>query len=159
MKKQVVIRKGTASDLKPVHELVKELAEFEKSPHEVTNTLADMERDGFGDQPVFRFFVATCNDRVIGMALYYQKYSTWKGKGIYLEDIIVNEQFRNQGIGRKLFMAVLMESKRAGAKQLHWQVLNWNNTAIDFYKKYNPSFDSEWVNCKMNQSQINSYNL
>lgn len=140
-----------------VLELVKELAAYEKAPDEVTNTLEDMEKDGFGLQPAYGLFVACIEDRIIGMAIYYIKYSTWKGKGVYLEDIVVRESERKQGCGRKLFEAVISKAKQLEARQLHWQVLDWNQPAIDFYKKYKPFFDQEWINCKMNEIQLKNY--
>ena len=138
-----------------VHALICELATFEKAPDEVINTPEEMIRDGFGEHPVFNCIVAEVEDVIIGMAIYYTKYSTWKGKGFYLDDIIVTESMRNKGIGKLLFNAVLNESRLAGMNQLHWQVLDWNEAAISFYKKYNPQLDEEWINCKMTRQQIN----
>ena len=154
---KVTVRKGTKKDIPAVLGLIRELALFEKAPLEVTNTEADMERDGFGEQPVFRMLVAESEDLVIGMAIYFVKYSTWKGKGVYLDDIVVSEAFRGRGAGGKLFDAVIEDCKKIGAKQLHWQVLDWNETAIQFYKKYEPSFDDEWINCKLTEQQIKDF--
>lgn len=154
---KIIIRKGTKKDIPAALGLVRELALFEKAPHEVTNTEVDMERDGFGDNPVFRMLVAESENLVIGIAIYFIKYSTWKGKGVYLDDIVVGEAFRGQGVGSKLFNAVIEDCKKLQAKQLHWQVLDWNEPAIKFYEKYNASFDSEWINCKMTEQQINSF--
>jgi len=150
----ITIRKGVKSDVPEVLNLIKELALYEKAPQEVTNTEADMLRDGFGPNPVFQLLVAESENLVIGMAIYFIKYSTWKGKGVYLDDIVVGESFRGKGVGGKLFDAVIEACKTAGAKQLHWQVLDWNEPAINFYKKYNASFDAEWVNCKLTGEQI-----
>lgn len=146
---KVDIRRGREADLPAVLELIRELALFEKAPQEVTNTVEMMKQDGFGKNPVFKLLVAETEGQVVGIAVYFFKYSTWKGKGIYLDDIVVKESLRGQGIGRKLFDEVLEECKRNDCKQLHWQVLDWNEPAINFYKKYNASFDGEWVNCKL----------
>ncbi len=151
---KINIRKSRKEDMPQVLELIRELALFEKAPQEVTNTVEDMIRDGFGEQPVFKCIVAETENKIVGMAIYYIKYSTWKGKGIYLDDIIVTQTMRNKGIGRLLFEEVLKESRDAGMNQLHWQVLDWNESAISFYKKYNPGFDDEWINCKMTKEQI-----
>jgi GNAT superfamily N-acetyltransferase len=157
MKTPIIIRKGTKSDIPAVLNLIKELALYEKAPEEVTNTIADMELDGFGDQPVFRMLVAENEGNVVGMAIYFIKYSTWKGKGVYLDDIVVNESFRGKGIGKLLLDEVIRDCKSLGAKQLHWQVLDWNEPAIGFYRKYASSFDNEWINCKLTEEQINSF--
>ncbi|MBL0341492.1 MAG: GNAT family N-acetyltransferase [Bacteroidetes bacterium] len=154
MVNSITIRKGKKTDLPAVLKLIQELALYEKAPEEVTNTVESMERDGFGDNPVFRLLVADDHGDVVGMAIYFIKYSTWKGKGIYLDDIVVNENFRGKGIGKLLLEAVISDSKTVGAKQIHWQVLDWNESAIGFYKKYNASFDNEWINCKLTESQI-----
>ena len=150
----ISIRKGEKHDIPAVLGLIRELALFEKAPNEVTNTEQDMETDGFAANPVFMLQVAEADGKIVGMAIYFIKYSTWKGKGIYLDDIVVNEAYRNKGIGKKLLDAVIAESHRLGAKQLHWQVLDWNSTAIEFYKKYNASMDVEWINCKLNEEQL-----
>jgi len=151
---EIIIRKGTKKDIPVTLNLIRELAMYEKAPHEVTNTEADMERDGFGNNPVFGLLVAESENLVIGIAIYFVKYSTWKGKGVYLDDIVVGEQFRGRGAGSKLFEAVIKDCIEIGAKQLHWQVLDWNLPAINFYKKYNASFDMEWVNCKLTDEQL-----
>jgi GNAT superfamily N-acetyltransferase len=150
----VLIRKGTKKDLPALLNLIRELALFEKAPDEVTNTLRDMEEDGFGKNPVFEFFVAETESEVAGIALFYIKYSTWKGKGIYLDDLIVTDKHRGKGIGKKLFQKVIDEAKKKNAKQLHWQVLDWNTPAIDFYKKFGASIDATWYDCKLNEEQI-----
>ena len=151
---EIIIRKGEKKDIPAVLALIRELALFEKAPLEVTNTESDMEKDGFGEHPVFILQVAEADGIVAGMAIYFIKYSTWKGKGIYLDDIVVNEAYRGKGIGKKLLDAVIADSHRLGAKQLHWQVLDWNTPAIEFYKKYNASMDVEWINCKLNEQQL-----
>jgi len=130
------IRKGEKKDLPAVLELIRELARYEKAPDEVVVTLEEMERDGFGDQPVFQFFVALWNDKVVGMALYYVKYSTWKGKCIFLDDIIVTETFRKKGIGTLLFEAMVKVSREMKVRKLEWQVLDWNTPRLIFIKSF-----------------------
>jgi GNAT superfamily N-acetyltransferase len=155
----IAIRKGTKTDLPAVLNLVKELAIYEKAPNEVTVTLSDMERDGFGENPIFSFFVAETDGKVVGIALYYIKYSTWKGKCVFLEDIIVTEAYRQYGIGKKLFDEVVKVAKAMNVKRLEWQVLEWNEPAIKFYKKLNAHFEEEWINCKLTDKEINTYSL
>ena len=155
---EVEIRKGTIDDLPQVHALIVELAEFERAPLEVTNTLEDMERDGFGESPIFKFFVADSANGIVGIALYYISYSTWKGRTIFLEDLVVTENMRRAGIGRKLFKAVAQEAKGLGAKRFRWQVLEWNEPAIAFYKSIGAEIDSEWLNCTLTEEQIQNFN-
>ena len=157
-KKKVIIRKGEKKDLQGVLNLIKELASFEKASLEVSNTLEMMEEDGFGTNPVFKFFVAEKEGKLVGMALYYIKYSTWKGKCVYLEDIIVTESMRGKKIGDKLFSEVVRASRDLNVQRLEWQVLSWNNPAINFYKRYKTQFDDEWINCKLIHSQLQETN-
>jgi GNAT superfamily N-acetyltransferase len=130
-------------------ELIQELATYEKAPDEVTVTLNHFEESGFGANPVWWAFVAEAQGIVIGMALYYVRYSTWKGQRMYLEDILVTEDMRGQKIGSLLFDALIKEAKEKGFNGMNWQVLDWNEPAINFYKKYNANFDPEWVNCSI----------
>ncbi|MBB6609771.1 GNAT family N-acetyltransferase [Pontibacter sp. Tf4] len=154
----IQIRKGTIDDLPQVLQLVRELAEYEKAPQEVTNTVEDMHWDGFGERPIFEFFVAESEaDGIVGIALYYMGYSTWKGKMLYLEDLIVTERLRRSGIGRRLFDAVAEEAKRVEAKRFRWQVLDWNESAIAFYKKIGADLSGEWLNCTLTEEQIQNY--
>jgi GNAT superfamily N-acetyltransferase len=153
----IEIRKGRKEDLPHVLKLVHELAEFEKAPDAVTNTVKAMEEDGFGGKPVFDFHVAVVDGIIVGIALYFVKYSTWVGKGLYLDDLMVTEKMRGKGIGQKLFNAFMDEAKRINAKQVHWQVLDWNTPAIDFYKKMNASIEEQWWDCKMLEQQIKEY--
>lgn len=135
-------------------ELVKELALYEKAPHEVTNTVSLMEEDGFGPNPVYGFFVAEKGQRIVGLSLYYWRYSTWKGKRLYLEDIIVTERERGNGIGKLLFDRTMRKTLEANCTGMMWQVLDWNEPAINFYRKYGARLDSEWLNCHLESSQI-----
>jgi GNAT superfamily N-acetyltransferase len=153
----ISVRKGLKSDLSAALGLIKELAVYENAPDEVIVTIQDMERDGFGENPVFYFFVAEVDGKIVGISLYYVKYSTWKGKCIFLEDIIVTEKYRKHGIGKKLFDEVVMVSKELNVQRLEWQVLDWNEPAIRFYEKINSNLDKEWINCKLTKEQILNY--
>jgi len=153
----ITIRKGTKEDLPQVHALIMELAIYERAPDEVTNTIANMQADGFGEKPVFEFLVAEAENKVVGLCLYYMAYSTWKGKMLYLEDLVVTETYRRYGVGKKLFDAFARRALELGAKRLKWQVLEWNEPAIAFYKKLNANLDGEWVNCNMSEQEINEY--
>ncbi len=151
---EIHIRKGTENDIESALNLVKELAAYEKAPLEVEVTPSEMLAWGFGEDKQFDFFVAEVNNTIVGLALYYFKYSTWKGKCLFLEDIIVTETQRGNGIGKLLFDKVVQVSKETDVRRMEWQVLDWNTTAIDFYKKYNANLDGEWINCKLTDHQL-----
>lgn len=151
---QIKIRPGKKEDLPRVLELVKELAIYERAPHEVTNTIERLEEDGFGEHPVYGFFVAESVDEIIGLSLYYWRYSTWKGKRLYLEDIIVTESQRGKGAGKLLFDRTMQKALEENCTGMMWQVLEWNEPAINFYKKYGSKLDGEWVNCNLEAQQI-----
>jgi GNAT superfamily N-acetyltransferase len=146
---EIEIRTGIESDLPSVLKLIKELASFEKAPNEVTNTIDKMREDGFGRNPIFGFFVAKKLNEIIGISLYYTRYSTWKGKCLYLEDIIVTEKFRGNGVGNLLFEKTKQFAEENNFISINWQVFDWNEPAINFYKKYNSSFDNQWINCRI----------
>lgn len=146
---EIKIRKAVRKDCVRMMELIQELATYEKAPDEVTVSLKHFEKSGFGPNPVWWAFVAEAQGVVIGMALYYVRYSTWKGQRMYLEDILVTEDMRGQKIGSLLFDALIVEAKEKGFNGMNWQVLDWNEPAINFYKKYNANFDPEWVNCSI----------
>ena len=150
----IEIRKGTKSDIPFALNLVKELAVYEKAPNEVEVTIEEMTEWGFGTDKQFDFFVALENDVIVGLALYYYKYSTWKGKCLFLEDIIVTESQRGKGLGKLLFDKVVQVSKEQKVRRMEWQVLDWNTPAIEFYKKYDATLDDEWVNCKLTNHQL-----
>ncbi len=156
---EITVRRGVESDIHAALNLIKELAHFELAPNEVEVSETQMLRWGFGKEKLFDFFVAVKNGNIVGMALYYYKYSTWKGKCIFLEDIIVTESERRQGIGKMLFDEVLKVAKQEKVKRLEWQVLNWNVNAIEFYKKYNANLDNEWSNGRLVFEQIQDFNL
>ena len=145
----ILIRKASRKDCARMMELIQELAVYEKAPDEVTVSLSHFEESGFGANPVWWAFVAEVQGVVVGMALYYVRYSTWKGQRMYLEDILVTEDMRGQKIGSLLFDALIKEAKEKGFNGMNWQVLDWNEPAINFYKKYNANFDPEWVNCSI----------
>ncbi|CAD5246349.1 MULTISPECIES: GNAT family N-acetyltransferase [unclassified Imperialibacter] len=146
---EIKIREGQIEDLAQALELVKELAEYEKALDQVNNSVEQMAVDGFGEHPVFGFFVAEKGATIVGIALYYYRYSTWKGKRIYLEDIVVTQSERGSGIGKQLFDATIQKGKDASCTGMMWQVLDWNEPAINFYKKYGTRFDDGWLNCHL----------
>lgn len=148
------IRKGKIDDCPEILTLIKELAEFEKAPHEVELSLKELQEDGFGEKPAYDLIVAEEDEKILGMALFYEKYSTWKGRSVYLEDLIVSEKQRNRGIGKKLFQAVMQEAKHRNSGRMEWQVLDWNHNAIEFYKKYGAELDAEWINCKFRRNKL-----
>lgn len=140
------IRKAVKEDCHAMMELIKELALYEKAPQEVTVSFDHFVESGFGDQPVWWAFVAEQEGKVVGFALYYIRYSTWKGQRLYLEDLLVTEALRGKGIGSLLFDRLIEECKIKKYSGMVWQVLDWNEPAINFYKKYRANLDPEWVN-------------
>ena len=154
------LRRGVETDLPQVLGLIRELAAYEKAPEAVTNTLAAMQRDGFGPEPIFGFFVLEDEAaEIIGLALYYTAYSTWKGRMLYLEDLVVTEAARRGGRGRLLFDAVVAEARATGAVRLKWQVLDWNESAIGFYQKLGANIESEWLNGNLDEAQLGRYEV
>ena len=150
----VTIRKGVKDDLPEVLKLIKELAEYEKALDSVTITLEELEKDGFGDHPWYWFLVAEDNNTIIGISFYFIRYSTWKGKFLYLEDFVINKVNRQKGIGSLLFEAAIQICKDENLNGMTWQVLDWNSPAIQFYKKYNAEISTEWLNGKLTKYQI-----
>jgi GNAT superfamily N-acetyltransferase len=146
---EITIRRAVKEDCPRMLELVHELAMFERAPQEVTVTLDHFEESGFGPNPVYRAFVAESNHEVVAFALYYIRYSTWKGQRMYLEDILVTEQWRGKKIGQLLMDRLIVEAKENNLHGITWQVLNWNEPAIRLYKKYNAKIDDEWMNCSI----------
>jgi GNAT superfamily N-acetyltransferase len=153
----VVIRKGEKHDMPAVLELIRELAVFEKEPDAVVVTVADLERDGFGTFPLFHTFIAAVDDVVVGMALYYYRYSTWKGRTIHLEDLIVKEQMRGSGLGFALYSKVIAQGKLDQVRRIEWNVLNWNTPAIDFYIKSGAKVFEDWRVAQMDEQGINDF--
>ena len=146
---EFIVRKGEERDLPEVLELIKELANYEKAPDEVENNIEMMREAGFGTNSVFSFLVAEKGGKIIGTAIYYTKYSTWKGKKLYLEDLIVTETERGKQVGKVLFEECLNITKEKGYYSMMWAVLDWNQPAINFYKKYSTEFSEEWIDCSL----------
>jgi GNAT superfamily N-acetyltransferase len=144
-----ITRRAEKDDCPRILELIQELAVYEKAPEEVTVTLEHFQESGFGKNQVWWAFVVELNGEIQAFALYYIRYSTWKGQRMYLEDLLVTEEMRCKGIGKLLFDALIKEAKERYLNGIVWQVLEWNEPAINFYKKLNASFDAEWVNCSI----------
>lgn len=145
---------ATAADCPRLLELINELAVYEKAPEEVTVALEHFVDAGFGENPVWKAFVAEADSVVIGFALYYTRYSTWKGCRLYLEDFIVTEDFRGKGVGKLLFEKVIDEAKNGNYIGMVWQVLDWNEPAINFYNKYAAHLEAGWLNASLSQQQL-----
>jgi GNAT superfamily N-acetyltransferase len=148
------LRVAELKDCLRLMELVNELALFEKAPHEVTVTLQEFEDAGFGEKPVWKAFVAEDNGLIAGFALYYVRYSTWKGNRLYLEDLLVTESYRGKGLGKVLFERVIKEAHELGFSGMVWQVLDWNEPAIKFYNKYGSTIEAGWLNAALSKEQI-----
>jgi len=146
---KTLIRTATENDMTSVHGLIRELAIYEHAEKEHITTIEELIIDGFGEHKVFDCIVAEQDSKVIGFALYYTAYSTWKGRCLYLEDFLVTEKLRGQGVGKLLFDEVYEIAKQQKVDRFMWQVLEWNAPAINFYKKYNATLDGEWVNGKI----------
>ncbi|MFT4682618.1 MAG: GNAT superfamily N-acetyltransferase [Flavobacteriales bacterium] len=142
------IRKGEQGDVPDLLRLIKALAVYEKAADEVILTEEDLLRDGFGAQPKFQLLVAEMNQEIVGIAVYYDRYSTWKGRTLYLEDLIVEESKRRLGLGQELLKALIQIAEKEGVERLEWQVLDWNKPAIEFYKYLGATIETEWYNCK-----------
>lgn len=143
---QITITAGTPEDVPELLACIRELAQYEKAADQVEVDLEELIRDGFGPNPLYRFFVARSGREVAGIALYYFKYSTWKGKALFLEDIIVKERFRRKGIGHRLFVAVCKAAHAEKCRRMDWQVLDWNEPAICFYRGFEANLNDEWLN-------------
>ncbi len=153
----MIIRKGEKKDMKAVLELIQELATFEKEPDAVVVTVPDLERDGFGENPLFYTFVAEVDSQIVGMALYYYRYSTWKGRTIHLEDLIVKESMRGSGLGFALYSEIIAQGKKDNVRRIEWNVLDWNTPAIDFYIKSGARVLDDWRVAQMDESGINEF--
>ena len=153
----MTIRNATKDDMNQVLDLIKELAVFENEPNAVVLSVDDLIQDGFGNRPLFHTFVAEENNEIIGMALFYYRYSTWKGKTIHLEDLIVKENKRGLGAGFALYSQVMKQAKIDEVRRVEWAVLDWNSTAIDFYEKSGAKVLSDWRVAQMDENGINSF--
>jgi GNAT superfamily N-acetyltransferase len=151
------IREATLADCSRIFELINELAVYERAPEEVTVTLAEFEDAGFGQKPVWKAFVAELDGVIVGFALYYVRYSTWKGCRLYLEDFIVTDSHRGKGIGKQLFDTIVLEAHEKGFNGMTWQVLDWNEPALNFYKKYEAGIEAGWLNGSLSKQQLASY--
>lgn len=160
------IRKGKPEDMQAVLELIQELAVFEKEPEAVVITVDDLIRDGFGANPLFHIFVAEVKDdssdneqakQIVGIAVYYYRYSTWKGKTIHLEDLIVKENMRGLGIGSALYAEIMKQGKKDQVRRIDWNVLDWNTPAIEFYEKSGAKVYKEWRVAQMDEAGINAF--
>ena len=151
------IRIAKKEDCPRLLELVHELALFERAPEEVTVTLAEFEDAGFGSKPVWKAFVVETEGLIVAFALYYVRFSTWKGCRIYLEDLIVTEDWRGKGIGKLLFDQLILEGRELGFNGMTWQVLDWNEPAINFYKKYEAAIEAGWLNGSLSKDQLLNY--
>jgi GNAT superfamily N-acetyltransferase len=153
----MIIRKGTPKDMVAVLTLIKELAVFEKEPEAVVLTLDDLIRDGFSENPLFHTFVAEEKGEIIGIALYYYRFSTWKGKTIHLEDLIVNEKHRGTGAGLALYTEIIKQGKKDKVKRIEWNVLDWNELAIEFYQKSGAKVLDDWRVVHMDEIGITNF--
>lgn len=153
----MTIRKGIAEDMPSALKLIKELALFEKEPEAVVISAEDLIRDGFGNQPLFQTFVAENEGEIIGLALFYYRYSTWKGKTIHLEDLIVTENYRGKGIGIELYKKVLEQGYNEGVNRMEWNVLSWNTPAIDFYEKSGALVLDDWRVAQIDKQGIRNF--
>ena len=151
------IRFAVAEDCARLLELINELAVYEHAPEEVTVTLDHFIEAGFGENPVWKAFIAEVDQVIVGFALYYTRYSTWKGCRLYLEDFIVTEAFRGKGLGKILFEKVIEEAKNGNYSGMVWQVLDWNEPAINFYNKYQAQLESGWLNAALAKEQIKAF--
>jgi len=154
---EIILREGKKSDMPSVLRLIKELASFEKEENAVEVTTEDLERDGFGDNPLFKVFIAEKQNDIIGMALFYERYSTWKGRSIHLEDLIVSKEFRGEGIGKALYTKVLSHAHGQNLKRVSWEVLDWNKVAVDFYVSTGAKVLDGWQVVHMNENSLNSF--
>jgi len=154
---EIILREAQKTDMSAVLSLIQELASFEKEANAVELTVEELERDGFGPQPLFRVFIAERNSEIVGMALFYERYSTWKGRSIHLEDLIVKHQYRGEGIGKALYTKVLAYAHDQNLKRVSWEVLDWNKVAIDFYTSTGAKILDSWKVVHMNQSSLNAF--
>jgi GNAT superfamily N-acetyltransferase len=153
----MTIRKGNPEDMEAVLGLIQELADFEKEPDAVLVTVDDLIRDGFGKVPLFQVFVAEVDSEIVGIALYYYRFSTWKGKTIHLEDLVVKDKMRSTGLGYALYSEIIKQAKKDKVRRIDWNVLDWNTPAIEFYEKSGAKVLNEWRVAQMDEEGINYF--
>lgn len=151
------IRKGVKKDMPAVYQLICELANFEDEPEAVEITADDLIADGFKEVPEFEVFVAQHNEQIVGIAVYYRRYSTWKGRSLHLEDLIVSKDFRGLGIGRALYRQVIKTAYDNGMNRLEWEVLDWNKNAIEFYQSSGAQMLDNWNICQMTKTSMKQF--
>jgi len=156
MKSEVIIREARPDDIPEVHALITELAEFEKALDEMELTEEELLNDSFGDDAILEIIVAEGKEGVVGAAMFYEKYSTWKGRAMHLEDFVVKSSERRRGVGAMLFEEVMRIAKERNYSRMDWQVLDWNETAIAFYKKYGANLTTEWVDGRFTREELQS---
>jgi GNAT superfamily N-acetyltransferase len=150
----MIIRKGVSEDMFAVLDLIKELSVFENEPNAVVITVDDLVSDGFSSTPLFHIFVAEVESQIVGIALYYYRYSTWKGKTIHLEDLVVKESMRGSGVGFALYSEIIKQGKKDKVRRIEWNVLDWNTTAINFYKNSGAKILDDWKVAQMDEEAI-----
>jgi GNAT superfamily N-acetyltransferase len=152
------IRKATPNDMQAVHQLIYELAVYEKEGDQVENTPEQMKKDGFGERPLFEIFVAEHEgEGIVGIAMFYFCYSSWKGKLCYLDDLVVTEHYRRSGVGKMLFNTLAAYALEQDARQLRWHVMDWNEPAIKFYEKIEAELDPTWITCRLSRRQLEKW--
>jgi ribosomal protein S18 acetylase RimI-like enzyme len=156
MKSELIVRDARPDDIPQVHALIMELAEFEKALDEMVLTEEQLLEDSFGENPILEIIVAEKEDQILGAAMFYEKYSTWKGRAVHLEDFVVKSSERRKGIGALLFEEVMRIAKERNYARMDWQVLDWNETAIAFYKKYGANLTTEWVDGRFTRDELQS---
>ena len=153
------IRKATRNDVSSILGLIKELADFEKAPNEVIVTEETLLKDGFSEQPLYYTIVGEVDNQIVGMALYFYKYSTWKGKVMHLEDLIVKQSERGKGYGKVLLNEIIAIAKEEDLKRIDWQVLDWNEPAVKFYESIGAEIQKEWWNCRLDKGNLENYSV
>ena len=154
---KALIRKAVIKDSVSILNLIKELALFEKAPASVILTVSDIEKHGFGRHPMFQCLVAEFENKIVGMALFYQRFSTWKGPTFHLEDLIVSDSYKGKGFGTQLYFAFIEESYKAGVERIEWNVLDWNLTAVNFYHKSGATVLEDWQTVQMHRPEMKKY--
>ncbi|PQJ69305.1 GNAT family N-acetyltransferase [Polaribacter butkevichii] len=152
-----IIRKGVENDMESVFDLITELAVFEKEPDAVEITVEDLKKDGFSENPKFKIFVAEQENKIIGIALFYERYSTWKGRSIHLEDLIVTKSKQKIGAGKALYTAVLKYAYDNNFNRVAWEVIDWNTNAVEFYKSTGATYLNDWSVVQMNKENLSKF--